>query len=119
PLTGIGTLTPSSQVSVSPASLAFGPQHVTTQSAAQVVTVKNNASAPVTLGTPALSTIGGNNTEFATTGSTCTNGLVLNPGDTCSIPVTFLPTAIGARSTTLTVADNTAGSPHVVPVSGT
>ena len=38
---------------------------------------------------------------------------------TCTINVTFTPTATGARTGTLTVSDNAAGSPQSIPLTGT
>ena len=40
-------------------------------------------------------------------------------GATCTISITFAPTATGARSATVTVASNGAGSPQAIAVSGT
>src|SRR5262249_30988258 len=40
-------------------------------------------------------------------------------GASCSISVTFTPTATGARSGTLSVSDNATGSPQTVGLSGT
>jgi outer membrane protein assembly factor BamB len=43
----------------------------------------------------------------------------LSPGTSCIINVTFQPSTSGSRTGTLTVTDNAAGSPHVIPLSGT
>jgi Abnormal spindle-like microcephaly-assoc'd, ASPM-SPD-2-Hydin len=44
----------------------------------------------------------------------------LAPSDSCTIAVTFTPSATGSRTATLTVTDNVSeGSPHDVPISGT
>jgi hypothetical protein len=44
----------------------------------------------------------------------------LAPSDSCTIAVTFTPSATGSRTATLTVTDNVSeGSPHDVPLSGT
>src|SRR5207253_3188850 len=53
--------------------------------------------------------------DFAQT-NTC--GASLAPGDTCTINVTFAPTAIGARTGALTLADDAADSPQQVTLSG-
>src|SRR5207249_9155088 len=37
----------------------------------------------------------------------------------CSISITFTPTAMGARTGTLTVLDNASGSPQTAALSGT
>src|SRR5437588_9872522 len=42
----------------------------------------------------------------------------LAAGGNCTINVTFTPTALGARTGTLLLADNAAGSPQTVALSG-
>lgn len=42
----------------------------------------------------------------------------LAPSQTCTINVTFTPTAAGAANDTLIITDNAAGSPHRVPLAG-
>jgi hypothetical protein len=43
----------------------------------------------------------------------------LAAGASCTISVTFKPTKTGARSATLKITDNAAGSPQQVLLSGT
>jgi hypothetical protein len=43
----------------------------------------------------------------------------LAPLATCSINITFTPTATGGRVGSVSVTDNASGSPHVVSLSGT
>ena len=59
--------------------------------------------------------------EFAATGATTcpSGGSGLAPGLTCTIAIGFTPNALGARSATLTVNDNTSTSPQSVALSGT
>jgi hypothetical protein len=45
-------------------------------------------------------------------------GTTLQPGQSCTINVTFCPTQKGTRCGTLQVADNTTNSPHTVCLSG-
>src|SRR5204863_186911 len=45
-------------------------------------------------------------------------GASLNPGATCSINVTFTPTAKDNRSGTITITDDATTSPQGIPVSG-
>src|SRR5439155_23067708 len=49
---------------------------------------------------------------------TNTCGTSVAGGANCTIAVTFAPTAGGARSGTLTIADNAPGSPQTVAISG-
>src|SRR5437588_12679145 len=60
--------------------------------------------------------------DFAAT-STGANACPMSPatlaaGGNCTINVTFTPTALGARTGTLLLADNAAGSPQTVALSG-
>lgn len=98
---------------VSPTCLRFGNQTEDTQSASQAVTLTNTAEASLSI--TAIDITG----DFQLTNN-CPNKLV--PGESCSLGVTFIPTALGARNGTLTVHDNWAGSasdPQTVKLSGT
>jgi len=97
-------------VTMLPLDLAFGSQPVGTPSAAQVVTLTNNTSSSATINS--IATTG----DFAQT-NIC--GSSLDAGASCTIDVTFTPTATGTRMGTLTVNDNAPGSPHTVGLSGT
>ena len=80
-----------------------------TASAAQTVTLKNTGTGTLTIA------------SFTTTGDyaqTNTCGTSLAPGASCTIKVTFTPTAKGTRTGTLTVTSNAAGSPHKVSLTG-
>jgi hypothetical protein len=46
-------------------------------------------------------------------------GATLAVGQSCGVAVSFAPTTIGARSGTLTISDDAAGSPHSVTLNGT
>src|SRR5205807_2151107 len=46
------------------------------------------------------------------------NPATLAAGGNCTINVTFTPTASGARTGTLSVADNAGGSPQIIMLSG-
>jgi len=82
-------------LSVSPGSLSFGNQSAGTTSAAQAVTLSNTGN-----GAASLSSISAS-APFAET-STC--GSSLAAGASCSVSVTFSPTAAGSASGTLSVA---------------
>lgn len=108
-------------VSLTPPTVSFGGQLVTTTATAQAVTVKNTGTATLNItATPALG--GTNASDFAiASGSTCTSGAAVAPNGTCVINLTFTPPtgASGSRSATLSIADNAAGSPQTVTLSGT
>ncbi len=108
-LTGSGV----PQVGLSSASITFANQVVGTTSTAQSETLKNNLATPLTISS--ISTSG----DFAET-STCP--LSPNPlaaRSSCTISVTFTPTALGARTGTLTIQDSASGSPQTVSLAGT
>jgi len=77
------------------------------------VTVRNTGTGPLTVS--GLSLTG---TGFTITANTCLAGSVA-AGGTCTVNVAFAPTAIGPASGSLLIADNAAGSPQSVALSGT
>jgi len=109
--TGTGT---GPGVSLSPTSVTFGSQAVGTTSAAQPVTLNNTGGAMLTISS--ISITGTNSGDFAQTNN-C--GTSVAAGATCTINVTFTPTAPGTRAGTLTIADNASGSPHTAGLTGT
>jgi hypothetical protein len=100
----------SSPVSLTPSSLTFSSQTVGTTSAAQSVTLKNNGSATLSITSIAASG------DYAQT-NTC--GTSVAAGSSCTISVTFHPTTTGTRTGTVTIADNAAGSPETINLTGT
>jgi len=112
-LSGTGTST-AAVVSLSPASLAFGNEPVDTTSAGQAVTLTNTGNA--TLSITSLAPTGTNASDFAET-DTCGSSVAV--GANCTIAVMFTPSANGARTAALSIADNASGSPQTVSLSGT
>ncbi len=106
---GTLTVTPAPLVMATPTSLTFPPQRVGTSSANQNVILTNS-------GTSILSI-----TSIAATGDfSQTNGCPVNLriGASCTIHVTFKPTANGARNGTILVTDNASDSPQTVSLTG-
>jgi hypothetical protein len=99
-----------SGVGLSPSSLSFAAQLVSTSSAPQGVTLTNTGSSSLSISSIAASG------DFAQTNS-C--GSSVAAGASCTINVTFTPTAPGTRSGTITITDDAPGSPHVISLSGT
>jgi sugar lactone lactonase YvrE len=95
--------------------LPFASQPVASTSAAQAVTVQNIGAATLTF-SAAPSVTG----DFAiASGNTCgTSGSTLAAGASCSIAVTFSPTDVGARTGTLTLADNGVATSQQVVLTG-
>ena len=101
-------------VGVAPTSLSFGNQNVSTSSIAQTVTVTNGGAGLLT-----VSSVGFNGTnpgDFSETDD-CTPSVASH--GTCTIQVTFAPTATGSRAAILTLTDSAATSPQTLNVSGT
>ena len=91
-------------------SISFGDQAVGTASAAQTITLSNTGSAGlrivgIAVALPSSET------------NTCGSGLAA--GATCTIEVTFAPTAGGDFSSSVSITDNANGGPQSVTLSGT
>ncbi|TAN23767.1 MAG: choice-of-anchor D domain-containing protein, partial [Acidobacteria bacterium] len=94
---------------VSTSGLVFKPQAIAASGTAQSVTLRNVGGAALTLA--GITTSG----DFSQTNN-C--GTSLAVGATCSISVTFTPTAMGLRKGALTVADTAAIPAQTVALSG-
>jgi hypothetical protein len=90
----------------SPATLTFAAQQTGTTSAPQPVTLTNTGVGPLTVTSFVFS--GANANNFAQTNN-C--GTSLPVSGSCTINVTFTPTAAGARSGTLTITDGAGTQP--------
>jgi hypothetical protein len=88
--------------------LAFGSRVLATSTTIKA-TLKNNLS--VALNITSIAASG----DFAQT-NTC--GTSLAAGASCTISVTFTPTATGSRTGTLTVSDDASNSPQSVSLTG-
>jgi hypothetical protein len=81
-------------------------------------TLMNTGGATLTLSSISITGTNTGDWSVATTpGSVC--GGSLTAGSTCTLAVTFTPQAAGARSASLSIADNATGSPQVVLLTGT
>ena len=97
-------------VGLSPGGLSFSNQYVGVSS--QLTTTVNNTGLS-TLSISSVTVTGANSGDFVKAADTC-SGANLAVGATCTITVTFTPSAFGARTASLTIADNAVGSPHQV-----
>jgi hypothetical protein len=102
-------------VSLAPTSVSFGSQNVGTSSAQAGVTITNTGNA--VLGIDSLSITGTNASEFSVIFGSCSASLAA--GSSCTFDVTFTPTAAGAATASVSIADNAAGTPQMVPLTGT
>lgn len=100
--------------SISPVQVNFGNQGVGTTSAPQSVVVTNTGEGPLEVASVALA--GTNPGDFAISSNSCAAAVA--PGGSCSVGVTFTPTAPFARAASLRIVDNALGSPHTVALSG-
>jgi hypothetical protein len=107
PLTGTGGVP---VVSLTPSSLSFASQAVGSTSPPQPATLKNAGDGPLSIAS--ITTAG----DFAQTNN-C--GSTVNAGASCTLMVTFTPSAAGRRAGALSITDDAAGSPHQVSLTGT
>jgi len=96
-------------LSANPSSLTFASQALNTTSAAQAVTVTNTGNAAASVSGVSVS---GDYTQT----NNCTTIAI---GASCTVNVSFRPTATGTRTGTVTVTSNAANSPTGVALSGT
>ena len=100
-------------VTLSTGTLVFGNQFVNTTSAARNVTLTNNQSVPLSIAS--IVTVG----DFSHSSTCPIAPNTLGAKSSCTISVTFTPTALGARTGTTTISDNASNSPQTVTLSGT
>jgi hypothetical protein len=110
PLSGLG-LAPAA--SLSPQQLDFGSVQVGQQSQPQSVTLTNSGN--FQLNVVSVATTAG--APFTVGADTCT-GAAIAPGGSCSVAVTFAPSARGAFTLPLTFTDDAPGSPQQVTLTG-
>lgn len=103
---------------VAPTSVAFGNQLVGQGSPISNLTLSNTGTGNLDIATIALS--GANAADFAiTAGTTCANGQVLVGGATCTLALSFKPSATGDESATLTITDDASPTTQTVTLTGT
>ncbi|HEY3868729.1 MAG TPA: discoidin domain-containing protein [Actinocrinis sp.] len=105
-----GSNTVNTPPTLTPGGLSFGYVNVGSTSAAQTVTLKNPAASAIT-----VASVGASG-PFAQTNN-CVGTLAA--GASCTISVTFTPTAGGAQSGQLSVTNSATSSPIVAGLSGT
>lgn len=110
-LTGTGEATAAGWLTFSPTSLDFNNGYVVGDDATADITVTNTDGIFV-----GISQISKSGSAIFTQTNNCGKGLTAYA--TCTITVTFTPTAVGTFTGTLTVKE-TAGTAHKIPLSGT
>lgn len=104
---------PPPTASVSTSALNFGTQPIAIISSPQTVTLTNTGNS--TLNITRVEVTAASAGSF-TQNNTC--GKSVTAGDTCRIAVLFTPGSVATQSAALTIADDTATSPHTVALSG-
>jgi beta-propeller repeat-containing protein/ASPM-SPD-2-Hydin domain-containing protein/centrosomal CEP192-like protein len=97
---------------LSPTSLNFGNQTLGASGVSQTVNLKNTGSAPLIINSFSLAG------DFSLVSTNCSSGLSLAISAGCAFNITFVPQAIGTRSGSLNIVDNSSQSPRSVPLSG-
>ena len=98
-------------VTLSTNSISFPSQVVATTSSVQSVNVTNNGLTSLNFGAESVTG------PFAIAANGCVGSLA--PSGSCTIQLTFTPTATGLTSGVLSIPDNAPGTPHLVGLSGT
>ncbi len=99
-------------IAFSATTIDFGNVPIGSTSAPLSVTITNNDAVNLTVSNEQIT---GN---FSISGDTCVDSTVV-PNATCTISVRFAPTTGGLLTGTLSVTDNSAGSPQTILLSGT
>jgi len=94
--------------------LDFSPQLIRRDSGAQIESLTNNGASDINIASIAIT--GTNADEFVRSNTTC--GSSLAPGANCTIDIKFAPGALGPRSASISITDDTGGSPQSVPLTG-
>jgi hypothetical protein len=99
----------SGQLTVSPSSLNFGNVNTGSNSALSA-TLTNSGTSSATISNVSVSGAGFNATGLS--------GVILGPGQSTNVSVTFAPSGTGAVSGTVTITSNAANSPKGITLSG-
>ncbi len=105
------------QAGLSATSLSLGTEKVGSASAAKAVTLKNTGATLLTLSSIAIT--GADPGDFKQTNTCLPSPGSLSAGASCTITVTFTPTAKGSRSASVVITDNAQNSPQKISLSGT
>ncbi len=107
-LTGTGAGSTAPVVSLSPISLSFATRRVGTTSSTKNVTLSNTGNATLSV------------TRIVASGdfSQTNNCASVSTAKSCTIKVSFKPTAKGTRTGTIAITDNASGSPQTVALTG-
>jgi hypothetical protein len=112
-LSGTGAAQGTPTATLSPTSLTFPDQVITTASTAETIKLNNTSSTALTVS--GITFTGANAADFTETDN-CGTSVAANAN--CTINVVFKPAASGARAAAISIADNATGSPQTASLSG-
>src|SRR6266404_854857 len=107
---------PGPQPIVGATSLSFGSLSLGQTSSAQTLTITSNGGQALSLNTLVIT--GANPGDFAET-DTCHVPNLLQPGNSCSVLVSFTPSAAGSRTAAVTITSNASPTTESAQLSGT
>jgi hypothetical protein len=116
-LTGNGVPAPAPRAALSPTTVTFPHRLVGDASAAQAVTLTNVGTAPLRLDAVTVTTPGNAPGDFTVMSDSCPPAL--DAGFSCTLAVTFTPSASGSRTATLSVASNDPDGDVTATLTGT
>jgi hypothetical protein len=102
---------------LSATSLSFGSLSIGQTSSAQTLTITSDGGQALSLNT--LTITGTNPGDFAITSDTCQLPTVLQPGKSCTVLVSFAPTATGSRMAAVTITSNASPTMESAQLNGT
>lgn len=105
------------QTTLTPPTLSFGNQAVHVASVPKTATLKNKQAGPLRISSIVI-TGGSAPADYAWGGNCPINPNTLGAGVSCSISVTFRPSALGSRTASLTVTDSASTSPQSTTLTG-
>lgn len=105
--------------SLLPSNFNFGGVLASGPAATEDFTLSNSADTTVDLLPDPAGLTGPNADQYSITGGTCTLGITLSPGDSCTITVSFDPSSIGGKAAKLVVDSNDPSGPARVALFGT
>jgi MYXO-CTERM domain-containing protein len=114
-LHGSASPAPVSHIILSSTSLAFPDTQVGSNAVLPAITVQNDGTASLNFN---AFTFGGAAPGDYQRSGTCTVGTPVPVGNSCTVIVTFQPTALGGRSASLTITSDASNGPAVITLTG-
>ena len=111
-LTGLGKIL--SDLAVSPLTVDLGSAFVGYAGNTQQVSLNNVGASPLTISGYTLS-----DPQFSQTNNCPVSPGTLGPASSCTVNLTFTPTAVGPQSATLTIQHSGTGNPQTISLIGT